>query len=148
MAIDKRSQKNIASLHPDLQPLATRLIETANDQGINAKVISGLRTYEEQDELFAQGRTKPGKVVTKAKGGQSIHNFGCAFDVGVFSEDGRTYHGESKHYKTLGQIGESLGLEWGGRWAGFVDEPHFQLTKGKTLAQMHAAKTAGKDVLA
>src|SRR6516162_6132343 len=102
MDMDSRSAKNIATLHPVLQPLATRLIEIAEERGIVAKVISGLRTYEEQDELYAQGRTKPGKIVTKAKGGQSWHNFGTAFDIGIFSKDGKTYYGESEAYKEVG----------------------------------------------
>lgn len=146
MAIDERSAKNIATLHPSLQPLATRLIETAKAQGINAKVISGLRSYKEQDELFAQGRTKPGKIVTKAKGGQSWHNFGTAFDVGIFSADGKTYYGESESYTVVGKIGESLGLEWGGRWK-FVDEPHFQLKLGLSISDLHNRKMAGLDVV-
>jgi peptidoglycan L-alanyl-D-glutamate endopeptidase CwlK len=113
--IDERSMRNIKTLHPDLQPLATKLIELAVGEGINAKVISGLRSYQEQDELYAQGRTKPGNIVTKAKGGQSWHNFGTAFDIGIFSKDDRTYYGESKDYRRCGAIGEMLGLEWGGR---------------------------------
>lgn len=148
MAIDSRSQRNIDTLHPELRPLATRLIELSLEKGITAKVISGLRTYEEQNQLYAQGRTKSGNVVTKAKGGYSIHNFGCAFDVGIFSKDGKEYFGESPAYRDVGKIGESLGLEWGGRWEGFPDEPHFQLTKGRSLAQMREAKAADKDVLA
>jgi peptidoglycan L-alanyl-D-glutamate endopeptidase CwlK len=147
MAIDERSARNIATLHSELQPLATKLIELAVAKGINIKVISGLRSYEEQNELYAQGRTKPGKIVTKAKGGQSWHNFGTAFDIGVFSEDGKKYYGESKHYRTCGEIGESLGLEWGGSWKGFVDEPHFQLKLGLSISDLHKRKMAGLDVV-
>ena len=147
MSIDARSAKNIATLHQELQPLATKLIELAKELGINAKVIAGLRTYAEQEALYAQGRTKPGKVVTKARGGHSIHNFGLAFDVGVFSDDDNTYHGESPSYRTLGEIGEGLGLAWGGRWK-FVDEPHFEYKHGKTLAALRDALAAKRDVLA
>ena len=147
MSIDARSAKNIATLHRELQPLATKLIELAKELGINAKVIAGLRTYAEQEALYAQGRTKPGKVVTKARGGHSIHNFGLAFDVGVFSDDDKTYHGESPSYRTLGEIGEGLGLAWGGRWK-FVDEPHFEYKHGKTLAALRDALAAKRDVLA
>jgi peptidoglycan L-alanyl-D-glutamate endopeptidase CwlK len=147
MSIDARSAKNIKTLHPVLQPLATKLIEIAFERGICAKVIAGERTYIEQDKLYAQGRSKPGKIVTHAKGGQSIHNFGLAFDVGVFSTDGETYYGESPYYKTLGQIGKDLGLVWGGDWKSFVDEPHFELKHGKSLEQLAEARAAGKDVL-
>lgn len=147
MAIDERSAKNIATLKPEVRPLATKLIETAVAQGINAKVISGHRTYAEQDALYAQGRTKPGKIVTKAKGGYSNHNFGLAFDIGIFSKDGKIYYGESPDYKRCGVIGEGLGLEWGGRWK-FVDEPHFQLNpKGYSIAQMRERSAKGQSLL-
>ena len=69
MPVDSRSETNIATLNKKVQPLARKLIEEATAQGIYVKIISGHRTYEEQNELYAQGRTKPGKVVTKAKGG-------------------------------------------------------------------------------
>jgi peptidoglycan L-alanyl-D-glutamate endopeptidase CwlK len=147
MELDSRSKKNIATLHPALQGLATKLIELALAQGINAKVISGLRTYAEQNALYAQGRTQPGLIVTKAKGGQSWHNFGTAFDVGIFSADSQIYYGESPAYKTLGKIGESLGLEWGGSWKGFVDEPHFQLKLGLSKSELHRRKMEGLDVV-
>jgi peptidoglycan L-alanyl-D-glutamate endopeptidase CwlK len=148
MAIDDRSAKNIATLDPRVQPLATQLIEEAKARGINAKVIGGTRTFAEQDELYAQGRTKPGKIVTKARGGQSWHNYSLAFDIGIFSPDGKEYYGESEAYKEVGKIGETLGLEWGGAWK-FVDEPHYQYNpKGYTLMQMQERKAEGKDLLA
>jgi peptidoglycan L-alanyl-D-glutamate endopeptidase CwlK len=147
MSIDARSARNIKTLHPKLQPLATKLIEIALERGICAKVIAGLRTYMEQDKLYAQGRSGPGKIVTQAKGGQSIHNFGLAFDVGVFSADGKTYYGESPDYKTLGHIGKELGLVWGGDWKSFVDEPHFEYDHQKSLDQLAISKAAGEDVL-
>jgi peptidoglycan L-alanyl-D-glutamate endopeptidase CwlK len=110
-------------------------------------VICGNRTYEEQDDLYAQGRSKPGSIVTKAKGGQSMHNFGTAFDIGIFSMDGKHYLGESPDYAKVGKIGKKLGLEWGGSWE-FVDEPHFQLTVGRSLAELRTAFERTGDALA
>jgi peptidoglycan L-alanyl-D-glutamate endopeptidase CwlK len=63
--------------------------------------------------------------VTNARGGYSNHNFGIAFDVGVFS--GSRYLPESPKYKAVGALGTDLGLEWGGSWSSLVDQPHFQL---------------------
>ena len=146
--MDERSERNIATLKPEVQPLAKRLIEEGVKRGINVKVIGGTRTYEEQNDLYAIGRTKQKNkpVVTKARGGQSLHNFGLAFDVGVFSEDGKTYHGEHPDYETLGPIGESLGLEWGGRWK-FVDFPHYQFNPQRlSLAQMRERTESGQDL--
>ena len=145
--MDERSEKNIATLAPEVQPLARQLIEIASAQGINAKVICGARTLSEQNELYAQGRTKPGKIVTKAPGGYSWHNFGLAFDIGIFSPDGKEYYGESSAYADVGKIGEAIGLEWGGSWEGFPDFPHFQLNpKGYSLAELRERQAAGKDL--
>jgi len=115
--VDDRSEKVIAALLPQVQPYARALVKKAAQHGITIKVIGGLRTYEEQNELFAQGRTKPGRVVTNARGGFSNHNFGIAFDVGVF--EGASYLGESPKYKAVGALGMDLGLEWGGNWKTF-----------------------------
>ncbi len=124
-AVDSRSEKVIATLLPEVQPIARALIQKSSEMGINIKIISGLRTYEEQDALYAQGRTTPGNIVTNARGGHSNHNFGIAFDVGVF--EGNKYLPESTKYKAVGALGMDLGLEWGGNWKSIVDQPHFQL---------------------
>ncbi len=123
--VDARSEKVIATLLPPVQKLARALVQKTADNGIRIKIISGLRTYEEQDALYAQGRTTPGNIVTKAKGGYSNHNFGIAFDVGVF--EGTNYLTDSPKYKAVGVLGTELGLEWGGNWKTITDQPHFQL---------------------
>jgi peptidoglycan L-alanyl-D-glutamate endopeptidase CwlK len=145
--MDPRSEKNIATLNSKIQPLARELIEQATAQGIHVKVICGNRTYEEQDDLYAQGRSKDGNIVTKARGGQSMHNFGTAFDIGIFSKDGKEYLGESPDYAKCGKIGKELGLVWGGDWE-FEDQPHFQLTEGKSLAELRNSFEETGDALA
>ena len=152
--VDDRSEKMIATLLPQVQPYARALVKKAAQHGITVKVIGGLRTYEEQNELFAQGRTKPGRIVTNALGGFSNHNFGIAFDVGVF--EGANYLGESPKYKAVGALGMDLGLEWGGNWKTFVDEPHFQLRpkwagdlkESVMLAELRTRKDSGKGAYA
>lgn len=152
--VDDRSEKAIAALLSQVQPYARALVKKAAQHGINIKVIGGLRTYEEQNELFAQGRTKPGRIVTNARGGFSNHNFGIAFDVGVF--EGANYLGESPKYKALGALGMDLGLEWGGNWKTFLDEPHFQLRPNwagdmkerDMLTELRTRKDSGKGAYA
>lgn len=124
-AVDPRSEKNILTLLPEVRPLARALVHKADLAGIRIKIISGFRSYEEQDALYAQGRTAPGPIVTNVKGGYSNHNFGIAFDIGVF--EGNRYLGDSPKYKAVGVIGMDLGLEWGGSWKTIIDQPHFQL---------------------
>lgn len=123
--VDARSEATLKTLLPEVVPYARSLVRRAADAGIEIKVISGTRSYAEQNALFAQGRTKPGRRVTNAKGGESNHNFGIAFDIGVF--EGRKYLGESPAYDVVGLIGTEIGLEWGGHWTSFADKPHYQL---------------------
>lgn len=123
--LDPRSKKNIDTLLPEVRTYAIALIQKAALNGIQIKIISGLRTYEEQDLLFAKGRPDNGPKVTNGKGGQSNHNFGIAFDIGIF--EGGEYLARSPKYKAVGVLGMDLGLEWGGNWTNFHDEPHFQL---------------------
>ena len=123
--VDERSEKVIATLLPEIRPIARALVQKAAANGIEIKVISGHRSYAEQEALYAKGRTVPGPRVTNARGGHSNHNFGIAFDVGVFSCG--KYLGTSPKYKAVGVLGQDLGLEWGGNWTSIVDEPHFQL---------------------
>lgn len=122
---DPRSEKHIATLMPEVRPLARALVHKAAAMGLQIRIISGFRTYEEQAALYAQGRSAPGRVITNARPGYSNHNFGIAFDVGVF--EGSRYLGESPKYKAVGALGMDIGLEWGGSWKTLVDEPHFQL---------------------
>jgi lysozyme family protein len=158
---DSRSEKNIATLLPRVRPFARALIEKAANQGIIIKVTSGSRSFAEQDELFAQGRTKRGKIVSNARGGFSNHNFGIAFDVTIFKgstdpEKATTPVFESPVYKAIGALGTELGLEWGGNWKTIVDEPHFQLRPGwaadlrerEMLAELRERKDSGKDFFA
>lgn len=152
--VDARSEKAIATLHPQVQPYARTLVQRAGDNGIVIKVLSGTRTYEEQNALYAQGRTQPGPIVTNARGGFSNHNFGIAFDVGVF--EGSAYRGESPKYKAVGLLGQELGLDWGGNWKTIQDEPHFQLrpewaadlTEKEMLSGLRQRVADGEDVLA
>ena len=122
---DERSERNIATLLPEVQPLARALIENTAAIGICIKALSGTRSYDEQNTLYEQGRSQPGRIVTNARGGYSNHNFGIAFDIGVF--EGGRYLDESPAYKAVGALGMKLGLEWGGNWKTIQDEPHFQL---------------------
>ena len=114
----------LSTVHPDLQAKAKALADNAHAAGLDIKINEGYRSHEAQDKLYAQGRTEPGKIVTKAKGGQSWHNYGIAIDV-IFH--GKNPYGEEHDWDALGKAGEDAGLEWGGRWTKMVDRPHFQL---------------------
>lgn len=139
---DNTSAARISRLHPRIRGQARQLLINAERKGIKLRVVSGLRTYEEQAALYAQGRTAPGPVVTNARPGYSWHNFGLAFDV-VPVDNGRENWGTTK-WPEIGALGKALGLEWGGDWSGFVDRPHFQNTLGLTTAQARERVAAGQ----
>jgi peptidoglycan L-alanyl-D-glutamate endopeptidase CwlK len=152
--VDARSEGSLATLQPEVRPYARALVQRAAAAGITIKIISGTRTYAEQDALYAKGRTAPGPKVTNAPAGFSNHNFGIAFDIGVF--EGTAYKDESPKYKTVGALGAGLGLEWGGNWKTIVDEPHFQLRPSwaagmkerDILSELRARRASGKGVFA
>lgn len=148
--IDQRSAKVLSTLLLKVQPtFANLLIELKRhfqEKGVEVKYICGTRTYAEQDALYAKGRTEPGPIVTKAKGGESNHNFGIAVDVGLFTTEGR-YLEDTPFYRDIGKIVAAFPtLEWGGDWK-FVDEPHIQYRTGLTLAEMRDRGKAGQSVV-
>lgn len=114
-------------LYPAVYKKASKLIRLARLCGMPIRITDSFRSIEEQDALYAQGRTEPGDIVTNAPGGYSYHNYGVAFDVVFETPDGGiTYEGD---WEKLGEMGEILDLEWGGRWT-TPDRPHFQMTLG------------------
>lgn len=116
---------DIKLLHPDIRAKSQKLVELMNEKGMKITISQTFRTKEEQNALYDQGRTKPGKIVTMVKYPYSLHNWGVAFDIAVVIA-GKAVWSE-KYYKLVGPVGESLGMEWGGRWKSFVDLTHFQL---------------------
>ncbi len=140
--LDERTLRNIATLDPKCRERFAQFARlakaTAATLGCDYIMISGNRSYAEQDALYAQGRTKPGAIVTKAKGGQSNHNFGIAGDFGVFRGkvylDGTDAAMAAKVHKACSEHAAACGLEWGGSWSGFKDLPHYEARTGLTMA--------------
>jgi peptidoglycan LD-endopeptidase CwlK len=139
---DARSEGNIHTLLPAAQRQARMFLLRAAQQFANfsVRILSGTRTYAEQNVLFAKGRNgNPGRIVTNAKGGESNHNFGIAWDVGIF-DNGRYLTGdtagETKTYRDLAAAAMSPALEWGGNWTSFTDLPHYQMATVLTLAEV------------
>ncbi|PPK80604.1 peptidoglycan L-alanyl-D-glutamate endopeptidase CwlK [Lacrimispora xylanisolvens] len=120
--------RDITLCHPRLQALAAKLTAESDKQGLKIAIGETYRTVEEQDALYAQGRTKPGNKVTNAPGStySSYHQWGTAFDI--YRNDGLgAYNEAGNFFGRVGAIGVNIGLEWGGNWKSPVDKPHFQL---------------------
>jgi peptidoglycan L-alanyl-D-glutamate endopeptidase CwlK len=157
--MDKRNKS--PKLHPVFRERLVMLAELLAQRGMKALITDGLRTFAEQNALFAQGRTKPGPVVTKAKGGQSNHNYGLAVDMypvlpdssgkdKVFTdipkkasvEFARAFH---RTQESIGEIAEALGLFWGARFSGIVDTPHIQLLAQHEMSPAECLKIFRKN---
>ena len=114
--------RDIKLLCPKLQEIIKKMQKADKTFGISQT----FRTKSEQDTLYSQGRTSPGNIVTNAKFPYSAHCWGIAFDF--YRNDGNgAYNDFDGYFQKIGQLGESLGLEWGGRWSTFPDKPHLQL---------------------
>jgi peptidoglycan L-alanyl-D-glutamate endopeptidase CwlK len=136
--IDTLNAERLAPLMPELITKAQQMIAAAAPE-VTVLVTQGLRTYAEQDALYAEGRTAPGKIVTNARGGQSNHNFGTAYDVVPIDANGQPiWNTSDSAWSTIETIGKGLGLEWGGDFTSIHDIPHWQLTGGVSLAEMRS----------
>jgi len=100
-------------------------IPVASAYGYTLRITSGFRTVEEQEELYEQGRTVDGHIVSWAPSGKSIHNYGYAVDVVD------RWRGYSINWKKLAKIGEYCRLAQ-------VDDPHFEYRGGLTTEQFEA----------
>ena len=129
------NSRSLDDLAPPVKQRALAFVEAAKAKGIDLLVTSTYRDSESQDALYAQGRSTPGNIVTKAKAGQSWHNWRCALDV-VPLVNGKAIWDDQAIWKQVGEIGKSCGLEWAGDWKTFKEFPHFQYTGGLTIAQL------------
>lgn len=141
--------ERIQRLHPAVRADAMAVyteIAMALTGRATVRFSQTLRTIAEQDALYAIGRTKPGKIVTNARGGSSYHNYGLAIDI-VLIIDGKTvsydmiidYDGDRiADWMECVKIFKAHGWTWGGDWKSFKDYPHFEKTFGKSVSQLKA----------
>ena len=131
--MDAISEISLKDVYP---PLAAKVRQMANmlvQENFMIRVTQGLRSWSQQDALYAQGRTAPGKIVTNCPGGYSYHNFSLAVDCvpsvgGVDTTYAPDWNADHPSWKRMEAVGQSLGLVSGATWRSFPDAPHFQLT--------------------
>ena len=126
------SSQRLNALHPIVRARANAFLLLCAQSGLGVMVTQGLRSREDQDALYAKGRTVPpiGRKhrVTMAKGGQSYHNFGLAFDIVVLDAVGKAdWDVSHPGWAHAGALAKSVGLEWGGDWTSVRDYQHFSL---------------------
>ncbi|WP_271000071.1 N-acetylmuramoyl-L-alanine amidase family protein [Listeria seeligeri] len=141
--IEKANRKlNVAGMNKTTSDKTRNVIKKMAKQGIYLCVAQGYRSKTEQNALYAQGRTKPGSIVTNAKGGQSNHNFGVAVDLCLYSNDGKKVIWESttSRWKKVVAAMKAEGFKWGGDWKSFKDYPHFELCDAVSGEKVPAQK--------
>lgn len=126
-------------LHPSVRKATEQLLAICEQKGIDMIITHGLRTIDEQNALYAKGRTAPGSIVTNAKGGTSYHNYGLAIDYCLI-KDGKALWVVNEDWRAVASEAKKLGFEWGGDWKSFRDYPHLQMTFGLSIAQLKAGK--------
>lgn len=134
------SSRKLEDLHPKVKGLCEKFIASCDKQGIDILITSTYRDAESQNELYAQGRTVPGRIITRAKAGQSFHNWRVAFDFCPLV-NGKPNWSDLALYNKCGEIAESVGLEWAGRWKKFNELAHCQYTGGLSLIDFQQGRT-------
>lgn len=152
---DNISIKRIATLHPKLRSEAGDILVECEKVGVGIRITSAFRTPEEQDALYAQGRTKPGAIVTNAKAWQSYHQYGLAVDICLLHKDGSISYSATEDidndkiadWNEVTKIFKAKGWEWAGDWKTFKERPHYQKTFGLTLPTLQRTVLVEKNLV-
>jgi len=125
------ASRKIADCIPEIQEKFAAFAVKMAEAGIPFMLTCTKRTQEEQDALYAQGRTAPGRVVTWTR--KSKHIEGRAFDIAILKDGKPVWDLKADinddhipDYDQAGEIGESVGLRWGGRFKN-PDRPHYEV---------------------
>lgn len=155
MKLGERTREKLVQLYPDVAVRAIQLYNSfATLHGRTLRCTESIRTFERQKELYAQGRTAPGRIVTNSKPGYSIHHFGCALDSCFPGVDPYLTNLDPKTRSFLwdeyGRLAIAHGFVWGGDWNGNgkeeandFDLPHIQLTYGLPLDELRRLYSVG-----
>jgi len=151
----------IKTAHPavrhDLKLIYQKIVSALSGSAM-VRFTRVLSSFDAQAELYAQGRTAPGKKVTNAPAGLSMHNYGLAVDIVLVVDKDGNGSCESASWDTLTdfdkdgisdwmevvRIFKAHGWEWGGDWNGFKDMPHFQKSFGLKPSDLLAMHRAGQ----
>ncbi len=129
--MDSISEIRLKNVHPMLARKIRQMADilAVDRPPVTLRVTQGLRTWGEQAQLYAQGRSATGRIVTNAEPGHSYHQFGLAVDVVPLGLDGQPdWNTTHPIWQRIVSVGQNLGLTAGAQFRSFPDYPHFQLT--------------------
>jgi peptidoglycan L-alanyl-D-glutamate endopeptidase CwlK len=139
--MDAISTTRLAEVHPVLAAKIYQMADLLAKESITIRVVQGLRSWQEQQALYDQGRTQAGKIVTNAPPGHSWHQYGLAVDLVPLSGMGPDWNAQHPVWQRLVETGTSLGLQSGAQWRSFPDYPHFQLVGSWPVAPNDEVRT-------
>lgn len=129
------ASRSVDDLAPPMKLAALNFLKACQVVGLDVLIYCTSRPIAEQARLYAVGRSLPGARLTNAKPGESLHNpdengKSWAFDA-VPMMAGRCMFTDNAMIDLMGKTGESVGLQWAGRWKGAMRERlHFQIERG------------------
>lgn len=147
------ASRSLDDLHPDVRDRVARWVALCKARGVDVLVYCTFRSADEQDELYSQGRTKPGRIVTNARAWSSWHNVRRAIDAVpvVFGKPDWSYSDVNNDkvpdelwWQVMVEEADRVGLEWSGRWKRFPEYVHWQFTGGLSIEQARAQMEAGR----
>lgn len=135
--LDEKTIKHLRHVYPDLGSKWLRVASKIFEEfGKKIRITSAFRSIEEQKKLYDRGRLTPGGIVTMARPGRSLHNYGLAIDSCFVGEDPYLEHGDSYLWNEYGKATEAQNLTWGGRFKKIYDKPHIECAYGFNVKEL------------
>lgn len=133
--------RDLNQLHPIVRAKAEAWMQLCRDHGIEILIYFTFRSIEEQNELYQIGRRgrKGEKIVTKARGGESSHNYRASFDAVPMREGKPWWKAPERIWQLMGKLAEQVGLDWlGDEWGEYLpwDKGHFQEPGWKHIKEL------------
>jgi hypothetical protein len=144
VVLSQNNKNHIEKLHPNIRNAAKSMLTNLKKNNIHVEIYSSIRTFEEQNALYAIGRNEDGNVIkgekpkTNAKGGESNHNFGLAFDIEIYDNDGKKdWNDKGEHWQATIREGIRQGFTSGSTFTDPKNDfPHFENMFGKTITDI------------
>lgn len=144
--MDLVSENKLLLLHPLIRGKAIAAYKKAvkiTPVGVHPFITETFRSFARSNELYAQGRTKPGKIVTNAPGGSSYHNYGLAIDFAI-EVNGKPDWTVNENWMKVVECFKERGFFWGGDFRTIKDYPHFENRLGYNWRTLSAKYNAGE----